>query len=88
MDLRALIGSVGEELAEKIAKIDHEVLVQLTVGSHEAGARLRAQQLRATPEIAAELHGPEVDDDFWNFSKAGDGFINVWGQAPPPKKLQ
>lgn len=78
MDLEALVGSIGEELAEKVAKIDENLLVQLTVGSQKAAARIRG--MGGGPAAEAALS----NDRFWNFGKAGDGFINVFAQAPPP----
>ena len=80
MDLEALIGTLGEELAEKVAKIDEGMLVQLTVGSKAAASRMAADLRRPT-----SIEADNYKDIFYNFSKAGDGFVNVWGQAPPPQ---
>jgi hypothetical protein len=60
-------GPWGEELAERIAQIDPELLITVTVGSKETDAP-------DAPRIAGDF--------FTNFRKAGDGFVNVFGKRP------
>jgi hypothetical protein len=78
MDLKALVGAVGEELSAKVAEISDGLLVQITVGSRAAGARVAGMH-----GLSGSLEEGVTEDDFWNFPKAGDGFIRVWGQEPP-----
>jgi hypothetical protein len=79
MDLEALIGSIGQELADKVSKIDENLLVQFTVGSHKAAARVAG--MGGGPPLA---EGAVSNDRFWNFLKANDGFIRVFAQSPEP----
>jgi hypothetical protein len=70
-DLRAVMRSTGETLSDKLSRISPELVLRLTFsGDHDYRD---VDPVRATGQ-----------DFKLTFSKTGDGWINVWGQAPTP----
>lgn len=75
-----VIGDIALNLADRLRRVDPEVVLTITIGSHAAAANLK-DSVRPT-WIAP---GKETFRDHFKdkFTKDGDGFADVWGEKPP-----